>query len=89
MVKVTREIIRERTVVMKAKEYLTRACEEGWRVAAIEVMRHVDAKKPWQNDGPDLPLIREAAKSLGMKMTTDGGIVVFRPKDVKGRVRDK
>lgn len=88
MVKVTREMIRERIVVMKAKEYLTKACDEGWRVAAIEVMRHIDAKKPWRNDGPDLPLIREAAKSLKMRMTTDGGIIVFHPKG-KGRVRDK
>lgn len=85
MRKVTRELIRERALVIKAKAYFKKASARGWHVSGTEVLKHINARPPYSHLSPDTALILEAAKACRMTYTMKRSILVFHP---KGRNKD-
>jgi hypothetical protein len=89
MVKVTKDLIRQRAVAARAKAYFEKAQTAGWHVAATEVLRAAEAKKPWDHRSPDIDLIHEAAKEHKMTSSFSKSILVFHPPKTKAKGRAK
>lgn len=79
MIEVTRDLLREQNLLVRAKAYFKKARERNWHVSATEVLRKIGARPPYSHLSPDAPTLHRAARACKMTYTMKRSILVFHP----------